>query len=264
MLIWLLARVAAAGCTTQTLSEAIDEAEEAFVGMETAAFDTAAAQARSALTCQEQPITPILCAGVHRVEALSAFVDDDDDATILSFQAMLSTQPGYDLSSELAPPGSPLREALDRARQYDTSDPFPLGQPTEGWLTVDGRRAMAAPSGRPFVFQRLLDDGAVAQTAYVPLGKPLPSYDTRDLNRPEPVDATSRRGRPLMWVGVAVAAAGAGAYGAAFATRSSYTDAVQAGDEERIRSAHGLTNGLAIGGLVGLGTGGTLVLVGAL
>jgi hypothetical protein len=264
MVVWLLSQLALAGCPPTALSEAVSDAEKAFVAMEASALDRAHAEARGALDCQEQPLTPVLCAGVHRVEALKAFVDGDDDATILSFQAMLDTQPGYDLPDELAPPGSPLRDTLDQARQFDTSEPFPLPLPAEGWLTVDGRRAIAAPSGRPFVFQRMLDDGAVAQTAYVPLGKPFPRYPLRDVGSgAEPEQPSARSGKGLLVAGAALAIVGAGAYGTAFATRGAYTSAVAEGDADRIESTHRVTNLLTVGGLVGLAGGGTLVLVGA-
>ena len=66
------------------------------------------------------------------------------------------------------------------------------------------------------------------------------------------------------WVGVSAAVVGAGLYGAAFATHSSYTTAVEAGDAPRIQALHGVTNGLTISGIGLLSGGASLFIVGAL
>jgi len=262
--IWALSTALAGDCGPDTLRGSIEDAEEAFVAMEEGAFDRAAAEARAMLGCQEEPLTPVLCAGVHRVMALEAFVGGDDDATVLSLSAMLATQPGYQLSDEIAPPGSPLRASLESARQFSTDDPFPLKPPAEGWLTVDGRRAMSAPSGRPFVFQRVTEDGKAAQTAYVPLGQPLPRYDTADnVTLITPSGSQGGSGTGLVVAGVATAVVGLGLYSTAFVTRGSYRGAVESGEEARIRSTHRVTNILTLAGLATTGVGGTLVLVGA-
>jgi len=250
----------AADCGPDVLREAIGDAEGAFVAMEEGAFERALAEARAMLGCQEEPLTPVLCASVHRVVALEAFVAGDDDATILSLSAMLATQPGYEMSEDIAPPGSPLRSALDQARQFQTDEPFPLDPPASGWLTVDGRRAMAAPSGRPFVFQRIDDTGAAAQTAYVPLGQPLPRYETLQLTPSEP--QARGGGTGMVIAGVATTLVGAGVYGAAFATRGAYQGAVEAGDEATIRATHRTTNILTLSGLGTVGLGGAFLLVG--
>ena len=270
MLVWLMATLATAACDLPTLHTDIANAEKAFADMEAVGFSGSENNATRTLECLSQPLTPIEVASYHRLEALRSFFDDDHPSTILNFQAMLATQPGYALPDTIAPEGHPLRDDFVAAQQFAVNDTFALKPPAQGWINIDGKRAEAAPSGRPFVFQLFADDGTVVRTAYVPVGSPLPTYavkPTTSLVDPDPNGGKTGGGGggkgALIGTGVGVAAVGLGLYGGAFVTRGNYDDAVTAGDEAKINSSYKTTNLLTITSLGLVGAGGVLVIAGA-
>ncbi|MEQ1508726.1 MAG: hypothetical protein ABMB14_41245 [Myxococcota bacterium] len=264
--LWWLTRVASAGeCDARGLMEIVGDAELAFVHMDAQTFESAAARLDRALDCQTDALTAIQIASYHKVRALAAFFDADEAATILSFQAALNTMPGYALPLEIAPDGNPLRQQFEKAKLYAPGETFDLSPPADGWLTIDGVRTTAAPASRPFVFQRFGSAGEVQDTDYVAVGSPVPSYPkvavavTRDV---EPDPPKKKVNGALVGSGIALGAVSAGLYGVAFATRGAYDDAVLAGDEPKIRSNYGTTNGLVLGSGASLALGTSLFLVG--
>lgn len=262
MMVWLAAAAFAAECDATALQDAIRDAEGAFASMDATGFDAAIRDARAAVACATEPLTPVQCAGFHRIMALEAFLDRKEDAAVLDFVAVRATQPGYKLPESIAPEGHPLRQLFDQSAEFASSATFPLPPPDGGWLNVDGARADAAPSSRPFVLQYFDPKGTPQLTGYVPVSGALPAYPTRAAPAAKP----SGKGGPgpLTWVGLGAAAVGAGLYGGAFATHGAYDRAVGDGDADRIRSLHGTTNALTLSGLGLLGGGATLVVVGVL
>ena len=282
MLSFLLAARASASCDAASLQHAIEDAETAFADLEAERFDAAVGEARSTLTCVADALSPVQAAGYHRMRALQAFLQGDSAATVLYFQAVLGTQPGYELPVGIAPEGHPLRNDFQRAMEFSDTAVFDLPPPAEGWLNVDGKRADVAPAGRPFLLQWFNEAGEVELTGWVPVGSPLPGYTQRTessvVSAPppaEPLPAPSavtgepsaqrdHSGRAFTVAGLAAGAIGLGLYGTAFATHASYGTAVEEGDEARIRSTHTTTNVLTIAGIAGMGSGAGLVLWGAL
>ncbi|MEZ4240276.1 MAG: hypothetical protein R3F59_29795 [Myxococcota bacterium] len=265
-----VAPAARAGCDAREISLLVGQSEVAFTEMDADGFQNASSALAASLACQQEPVTPVQAASYHRVRALAAFFDADALGTVLSFQAVLATMPGYQLPLQIAPEGHPLRQRFEEAKQFAPGDVFELVPPAHGWLTVDGTRTRNAPAARPFVFQRLDDDGSVKQTAYVGTGSPVPSYPTAvptmSTAAPVPVlppPPKRRVSAPLVATGAVLGAAAAGMYGASFLFRGQYDEAVAAGDEARIRSTYWTTNGLAGGSIGALGIGATCVLVGA-
>ncbi len=260
----LLAGGAAAqdGCGSAALADAIGRAEVAFTAMDGAGFDTALADARSSFECQTEALTPVLCADWHRVLALDAFLRDEGPDAVLSFHAALSTTPGYDLPTTIAPEGHPLRTQFEQAKLVGAGGTIELPPPSEGWIAVDGQRSQIAPAGRPFVLQRFDDDGTVVSTLYVELGAPMPQYPTEGGGRVASESTGKKRSGVLIGTGIALGVASAAMYGVAFKTRSDYDQGVEDGDVETIEGAHTATNALVIGSIGALGVGATLVIVG--
>jgi hypothetical protein len=225
--------------------------------MDASGFDDALRRARTSLACATTALTPVQCAGFHRVMALDAFLRSDEATAILDFAAMRATQPGYVLPDDVAPEGHPLRDTFQKSTEFSSTATFPLPPIAEGWLNVDGQRSANAPSGRPFVVQWFDDSGAPKVTGHVPVGGKIPAW-------PAPVAAEKKGVSPLIWAGAATAVAGAGLYGAAFATHGSYADAVAGGDQAKIQSLHGTTNALTLAGIGLLAGGGAFVVAGVL
>lgn len=252
-MIALLLTARAQGCDSRSLADAVGAAEAAFTDMDERAFRQASDRADAAVPCQSEALSPVGVAGLHRVHALRAFLAQDHARATLEFRAVRGSQPGYGLPEAIAPAGHPLRADFDASAEYAEGAPFPLPPPADGWLQVDGRRAVEAPSGRPYVLQWFADDGAVAGSSWVDVGAPVPEYPR--------AAAPVRRHGALLGAGVGVAALGAVSYGAAFGTRAAYLRAVDAGDADAIRARHDTTNALAGLGVGLLAGGATLVAV---
>ncbi|MCB9687014.1 MAG: hypothetical protein H6735_18385 [Alphaproteobacteria bacterium] len=263
IVIWLSASLAHAGCDVATLQSSVEKAENTFVQMDEDGFAKAVVLTRNTLDCLTEPLTPVSAAGFHRVNALEAFLRGDHAKTIVHFQAVRGSQPGYELPDEIAPEGHPLRVDFDKSSQFSDAGRFPLDPPETGWLLIDGSRATEAPGGRPFIFQWVQGAGQIGKSGWVDVGAALPSYPVK-VEAPPPVVEEPKKGggKALTWVGLTTTAVGAGLYGVAFVTRGQYDDAVQAGDEARIRSSHTTTNVLAGSGVALLGGGATLTLIG--
>ncbi len=252
---WLVAAQAAPECGIARLEESIARAQRSFAEMNEAQFDSHTSATRRTLRCLSEPLSPLLSAEIHRVEALSAFTQEDEAGTILAFAAEQASFPALDLAEEIAPPGHPLRRSYEAALTLP-SDDFDLPRPETGWLSIDGARSRTAPAGRPFVFQQLSADGSVRQSAYVAPGARLPDY-------PERPPSTGLRSA-LVGSGLALGVGAAGMYGGALVSRGTYEEVVQAGDEDRIWASYRATNGLLIGSASSLIVGGAMVLFGAL
>lgn len=286
MMVWLaLAGEARAACDTISMMRSVEAADRAFSAMDAEAFSTAVVEVDATLECATDAVSPTHVVAVHRTHALAAFFAGDDAEAVSSFRAALATMPGFQLSSEIAPIGHPLRERFEEARLFADEGTVELAPPAEGWITIDGRRSTLAPAGRPFVFQQFLGDGTIAATVYVAVGRPVPTYPTKPadppISIPQPVPAPvaaaparlpdpvpvapppQRKGpktAPLV-LGISLDLVAAGLYGGAFLARDRYDEAVLTGTEDRIKTTHLATNTL-VGGSIGAAILGTsLVLV---
>lgn len=240
-------------CDLRAFDANVQRFDDAFIALDLSTFQEAVAAQRQTLSCMEDPLTPVHCVEIHRMRAIDAFVSDDLPAATMSFQALVATRPGYTLPSDIVPEGHPLQDVFKQAREYQDDSVLDLAPPAEGWLTVDGKRTLVAPSGRPWVFQQFTANGVVAQTRYVPVGAPLPSYDD---GSPKPKKRHKGRA-PALAIGITTVAVGQTVYASALVSRVTYNVAVSDGDKEAIDAAHRRTNGLAITsfGLMGLGVG---------
>lgn len=157
-------------------SAAAPRAQLAMGSLDAAGFSSAVAQARAALSCLAEPLTPLDAAGYHGLEALSAFADGQPEEAVRAFASAVATVPGFRLPSVIAPEGGDLDVLLARAKALPPSEVQAL-PPYDGILFVDGVRALTRPVARPCVLQLIGGDGRARSTYYLRGTDPLPSWD---------------------------------------------------------------------------------------
>ena len=159
-----------------TLSGAAPRAQLAMGSLDAAGFTAAVTEARAALPCLAQPLTPLDAAGYHGLEALAAFADGKTEDAALAFAAAVATVPDYRLPGMIAPPGGDLDALLTRAKALPPSEMQAL-PPYDGVVVVDGIRALVRPTGRPCILQLVGARGDVRETHYLRGTDPLPKWD---------------------------------------------------------------------------------------
>lgn len=177
--IWLLAGPAyAVDCPAppSVIVAASVKVESAWTAFDKPGVTAGAIEAREALACADAPLRPSEVAAFFRSLGLAAFLNGDKNGAINDFAAARAANPTYELPSALAGPTHPLRSAWDDAKSVP-ADTMPLPAPRVGTLQVDGVRALAAPTARPWVFQHLDASGVVIKTVYVEVGAPMPTWE---------------------------------------------------------------------------------------
>ncbi|MCA9494850.1 MAG: hypothetical protein KC621_33205 [Myxococcales bacterium] len=191
-----------------------------------------------AVDCLESPMSAQLAGRVHAAEALTSWLADDRPRGVLALRSMLSANPWGALPMDLIPPEHGLRVWIAEAGEVETVWDPSLSK----WALVDGIPTRAIPTGQPYVLQHRRNSGAM---------------------RSEFVDATGKSSggnrTPFIVTGLALGAAGLGAYGGAWATHVAYQDAT---DLPSATSLHTTTNLLSIGSVVVGGIGATVLTVG--
>lgn len=266
-------QIARAGCGVDELHAASEQADTAFSEMNAEAFDEASKRLGEALSCQDSAVGPADCALLHLNHGLQAFLNGDAPTAILAFRAALDADPEVQLPADVAPPGHPLQELFSTAQDWRAERATrALEPPAEGVLLIDGVSTQVAPADRPFVFQRVLPDGASAQAAYVLPDEPPPSYDTLPplaavtprLEEPLVVERPRKKRGWMVGVGVALGTVSLGALGGSFVADANYQEARELGEEQRILRNYHLNRGLWIGGVAGALAGTGLVVIGRL
>ncbi len=163
---------------------ALESAERAFEERDKAAVREAGAEARQALPCVRETITPGLAARYHRVEGLVGFLDKDDTRAGAAFGAARLTEPGFVLPSTWAPQGHPL-QGVYTLFDLEAASHTPVPVPGSGRLHLDGRQASERYTDLPAVLQVFDDAGAVTATSWLPSGAPVPYV------APAPIAASS-------------------------------------------------------------------------
>ncbi len=177
----LYASFASATCpelaTTADIVASVTEAETAFAAMDSTSFRRARKQAEEQLDCLGEPLTPIDAGSFHRMLAMDAFMARDQEEAVASFRAVHAAQPAYTLPSSIALEGSPLRVLFDQAGEQGSGDSSPVSVPPGLAVMVDGTRALALPTERPFLLQVLDGSGGVAWTGYLASGETPPAWE---------------------------------------------------------------------------------------
>ena len=277
LLVLLLSQAHAAPCqgrtTTADLSTAVTAAETAYLAMNLDAFHEARKQADDVIPCLLEFVSPPDAAAYHRLIALDAYVAQDNPRTLGSFMSALAIQPGYALSSTIAPQGNPLDAIYQMARIQPPGRSAALVAPAGSVTMVDGARAANRPTERPTIVQLGAGTGEVLWSGYLAADTTNPDWSAYTPAEPVALPeakadgAASVRTRRSPALPLAIGAgggaiAGGALYALALAGRAEFDDpATPVGELDGIRAR---TNGevYAAAGLGALALGlGTLAVV---
>ncbi len=178
MLIFGIGVALAAECprtlSTAELDGLLADARRNLERLDTRGFVETTDAVDRALPCLGEPITRHLAAEIHRTKGIRAVSERDPNAPRI-FAAARSIEPAYKFPSTLIPEGNPVRieyASFDLA----SGNVERLSSPAEGTLMLDGAASTWRPIEWPTVAQYLRADGAIAWTAYVTPGTPMPPY----------------------------------------------------------------------------------------
>jgi len=206
----LTAHPSLAACPEPTARTAVAlpvaEALQGFAAMDAELFGGARDRAVAALACLGEPLTGPEAAAFHGLMALDVFLQQDDTAAVNSFRAALAADSWYALPPDTVPEAHPIRVQLQATESLTGSIPTALPDLSPDSINVDGAPATTAPTDRPAILQRLVESGAVTDTAYVPAGSPLPSWSQQvplvaeplPTERKPPVLLAAARGASLL------------------------------------------------------------------
>lgn len=228
VLLLLVPSLAAADCPepvgTTALQQAVEQAEVAFGTADLEGFQAAQARLQALLPCLESTAPRNLAAGVHRVEALRAFADREQDRAVGAFAAARAIEPGYAMPATVVPDGHPVRGLYDQSESVDVvSEAAP--RPAGAYLVFDGRPSDERPGNVPTIAQLVAEDGAVRTSAYLWPGDALFPYEIAPPGS-DPVGPRARRGNPKVPLLVAAGASGVASgvmFGLAGSTHAQYT-----------------------------------------
>jgi len=255
--------------SARTLSQLVSAGDVAFADLNESGFQVARWNAGQAVPCLNEPLSTGQVASYHRLEALASFLDRDHAQTVMSFKAVLSVAPGYDLPLSLAPDNHPLRVDFEVASGLAAGALVPMPTPTEGSVMVDGTPAEGVPLDRPYIFQYIGADGAVAHSELVRPGMPLPEYPSKGSRSPGPKAGGGGGGLslnvPLAVTAGAAALASGGLYLAASGKAASFWDTTTPPAQlPELRRQTNTLQGLSLGaGIVAVGAGAGAVVVGS-
>ncbi len=176
----LLASLAHAACPdgertrASTLASAMARGEAAFAEMDEAAFLRAHAEVRAVFECLGERLDEREVVSLHVHEALAAFLDGNETATVESLQAATRVYGGDALPSRVAPAGTALRTLYDDA-WHDTPrerEPFSVGRRMVAY--VDGKKGTERPV-RTATLLQIESQGDLVYTGYLRPADPLPS-----------------------------------------------------------------------------------------
>jgi hypothetical protein len=255
-----IGRVFAADCpeatTNAQVSSELQAALLSYAVMDEEAFATSSDKAVSMVGCLGELATPQVAAELHRVRGVHKMLTGDAEGATLAMAAALGLEPDHSLSPTLAPEGGNLANAYVAAGKM-----APLARVAldlDGYtLHVDGKPTGTRPEG-PYVFQ--VGGSAPSFSAYVASGSPTlpeglqpsPSEPVAVAPMPSPKPTQSaapsssagtvekKKGKGLLWAGVASGGVAAGLYGTSVAGRLSYDASPSSGSLS-------LTNGAFFG-----------------
>lgn len=235
--------------TVLQLEARLEAAQAAYVRMDVDAFADKLDVARAALPCLVEPLGPRDAARYHQIEALAAFVRQDDLRAFSALRSLFVADPSYALPAEITPPGNPLTSLVDAARAGGGGAGAPVAVPEGYVLRIDGAQSDARPNDRPFIVQMIVS-GRPLYSGYLQGGDPLPEGVAPAVAvatpGPLPTEPTppARRALSVPLVGGAgvSAIAAAGLYGWALSMRGDYDDLQSGLSREELDALRGRTN----------------------
>ena len=195
---WMVGEAFAGACgepvSADALNKMIADADAAFLASQSEAVPPVAAKLNEALACADALLNPVTVGGVYRVNAVSAFVARDREASKRWFAALRGTDPGYALPAMIGEK-HPMRAdfmAIDLA----TQTALDLSPPATGRLWVNGNPAEKRPEALPTLMQWEDSKGRVGWTALLQPGDALPEYPTGAVadGGGDPTDGAEKRG----------------------------------------------------------------------
>jgi hypothetical protein len=261
------------GVTTEALATELDKLETAFIAADEAGFQTAFEAFEAQLPCVDAPLDPGVAARVHRAQGARAYLAMQPELTVGAFASARLIEPSFRFPEEAAPAGGPLEKEY-LAVELGSRSVAALEAPAGVELLVDGQPARERSADWPVLVQLIGAEQAVAATAYLWPGEPLPTLP--EPPPPEPVAAPEpsladapapvpSRGRQIALFGVAgvAAASSVASLLVADTAASDYRDNSHSlGELNELRGRANTWTALAGGaGLVALGAGTGAVLV---
>lgn len=205
--------------TPGSLLDRSEEAMAAWTEMDVPLFYLARQDGQEELSCLSTPMTPPAAGAYHRIEALSAYLNGDEAAASVRFQASALADPDWVFPEALAPEGNPLQLLYVSARSTPVAGERSAPPLTCAALSVDGQEGVI-PDGLPAILQLSdHDTGAVLWTHYlepdaaVPEWKSLEALSDRDCTLP--MTPSQRRLTRRLLIGAGASALSAGALGLA-------------------------------------------------
>jgi hypothetical protein len=250
------------GVTTEALATELDKLETAFIAADEAGFQTAFEAFEAQLPCVDAPLDPGVAARVHRAQGARAYLAMQPELTVGAFASARLIEPSFRFPEEAAPAGGPLEKEY-LAVELGSRSVAALEAPAGVELLVDGQPARERSADWPVLVQLIGAEQAVAATAYLWPGEPLPTLP--EPPPPEPAAPVPSRGRQIALFGVAgvAAASSVASLLVADTAASDYRDNSHSlGELNELRGRANTWTALAGGaGLVALGAGTGAVLV---
>jgi hypothetical protein len=154
--------------SSEQLTSVMQQALIDFATLDEESFFASTQQAKDDLPCLSELFLPPNAAAYHRLMALEAFFNGDDDAATLSFRAALAIEPDYKLSSKLAPEGGKLHRLWTAAKEGPNPFIGSFSAPAGKYAYVDGVETRTYAEDLPNIVQYGPGDDSIDWTGYVP------------------------------------------------------------------------------------------------
>lgn len=147
----------------------------AYVAMDEPSYELASRELHETVECVTEPLTGDALRDLHLVMALDRFLMGDEDGALGGLRAVLDIAPDYQLSTDLAPTGHPLRELIDRARALAPNPRASFLRPIEGVFWLDGQAMAGRAAGQPVLVQWADIEREICWTGYLADGVGVPA-----------------------------------------------------------------------------------------
>jgi hypothetical protein len=216
--------------------------EGAFASMDLPGLLRAQEQALFILPCLGERVTPQDAAAFHRMMAMAAFTEGDEQQVLAEFHAARRLQPGYEMPASVAPKGHPLLELYERSIDADEGEMQSTRPPEGGFVTVDGVRGAPRPQGISVVVQVFGPGDDLEETLFLRPNQPLPAFG------PDPVAQAAARRRHIALISAsgALTVASGVLYGMALQSREDFYTYRDGLPDDELRSRAVQTNGLTL------------------
>jgi hypothetical protein len=152
-------------------------AEQAFAELDLEQLLVHSMKARDEIVpCLGQPLTMSAAASFHRLMALEAFANENEQRAVAELHASRRLDPGYVFPESIAYEGHPLLDLYAQASQMADGEPEIVYPPEGGYVTVDSVRDAPRPSETPVIVQVFDVSGNIRETRYLQPGEALPMW----------------------------------------------------------------------------------------